>query len=105
MTLTYYCSVLDFLSTSLSYRNSYRLYNSPSSENWNERAKESHVVKHSKMVKIKPKISKKKVIGALQTKKEDDNVVTLPPVRMSDDPPPKQVRMSYLQSYIFFNYC
>lgn len=44
------------------------------------------------MVKVKAKTGKKKIASVPQAKKEDDNVVVLPPVRMSDDPAPRQVR-------------
>lgn len=45
------------------------------------------------MVKVKvAKTGKKKIALVPQSKQEDDNVVVLPPVRMSDDPAPRQVR-------------
>lgn len=44
------------------------------------------------MAKIKVKNIKKKKEIANQKTKEDENVVVLPPVRMSDDPAPRQVR-------------
>lgn len=43
------------------------------------------------MVKLKAKSGKKKVPVVLQNKKDEENEVVLPPVRMSDDPTPKQV--------------
>lgn len=43
------------------------------------------------MVKLKSKSGKKKVPVVLQNKKDDQNEVILPPVRMSDDPAPRQV--------------
>lgn len=42
------------------------------------------------MVKVKPKLSKKRK-EIITPKKEEEIVVTLPPVRMSDDPLPKKV--------------
>lgn len=43
------------------------------------------------MAKLKVKNAKKKKVIALEKPKENDNVVVLPPVRMSDDPTPRQV--------------
>lgn len=44
-----------------------------------------------KMAKLKVKNVKKKKLIASEKPKEDENVVILPPVRMSDDPTPRQV--------------
>lgn len=43
------------------------------------------------MAKIKVKNVKKKKVLASEKPKENENVVVLPPVRMSDDPTPRQV--------------
>lgn len=43
------------------------------------------------MVKLKTKSGKKKNPVVVQNKKEDQNEIILPPVRMSDDPTPRQV--------------
>lgn len=45
---------------------------------------------------MKSKSGKKKVHVVLQNKKDDQNEVTLPPVRMSDDPAPRQVTFLHL---------
>lgn len=44
------------------------------------------------MTKLKAKKSKTNKKQTQEIKKEDENVVVLPPVRMSDDPTPKQVK-------------
>ncbi|CAD0198370.1 unnamed protein product [Chrysodeixis includens] len=54
------------------------------------------------MVKVKAKTVKKKVALVPQSKKEDENVVVLPPVRMSDDPAPKQVKWINRQRVLVF---
>lgn len=46
------------------------------------------------MTKLKLKKSKTNKKQTQESKKEDENVVVLPPVRMSDDPTPKQVKNS-----------
>lgn len=43
------------------------------------------------MVKVKTKSNKKNISQGV--KKNEENVVILPPVRMSDDPTPKQVNI------------
>lgn len=43
------------------------------------------------MAKIKIKKNKKSAPKPKEVTKEDDNMVVLPPVRMSDDPTPRQV--------------
>ncbi|XP_063379347.1 ribosome biogenesis protein BRX1 homolog isoform X1 [Cydia fagiglandana] len=53
------------------------------------------------MVKVKAKSSKKKEIKAHPTKMEVETVV-LPPVRMSDDPTPKQVKWINRQRVLVF---
>lgn len=47
------------------------------------------------MGKLKAKKSKTNKNHVQESKKEDENVVVLPPVRMSDDPTPKQVQNSF----------
>lgn len=44
------------------------------------------------MAKLKAKKTKTNKNQIQGNKKEDENVVVLPPVRMSDDPTPKQVK-------------
>lgn len=47
------------------------------------------------MAKIKKtKVVKVKKSKPVEAKKEDDNVVIIPPVRMSDDPTPRAVSVS-----------
>lgn len=54
------------------------------------------------MVKLKAKSGKKKVPVVLQNKKDEQNEVVLPPVRMSDDPAPKQVKWINRQRVLVF---
>lgn len=48
------------------------------------------------MVKLKSKNMKKKENVSVQSKKDGEDSIILPPVRMSDDPAPKQVRITIL---------
>ncbi|KAJ2947184.1 hypothetical protein O0L34_g16546 [Tuta absoluta] len=54
------------------------------------------------MAKLKVKSIKKKKVKPVVEKKEDENVVVLPPVRMSDDPAPKQVKWINRQRVLVF---
>ncbi|KOB66591.1 Brix domain-containing protein 2-like protein [Operophtera brumata] len=54
------------------------------------------------MAKLKVKNVKKKKLTAPEKPKEDDNVVVLPPVRMSDDPTPRQVKWINRQRVLVF---
>lgn len=51
------------------------------------------------MAKLKAKKSKANKNQIQENKKEDENVVVLPPVRMSNDPTPRQVK-----NLLFFSY-
>ncbi|XP_026328519.1 ribosome biogenesis protein BRX1 homolog isoform X2 [Hyposmocoma kahamanoa] len=54
------------------------------------------------MTKLKAKKSKTNKKQTQESKKEDENVVVLPPVRMSDDPTPKQVKWINRQRVLVF---
>lgn len=46
------------------------------------------------MAKLKLKNARKKKVAVPEKPKEDENVVVLPPIRMSDEPTPRQVNLT-----------